>query len=113
MEATTTEKTGASTNGNGHVTADDQQGLFDQVIKNDELETALEEREKKNNSRKAVTAAFKEADAKAKGIIATLDIEPDTTIRVGRFRITKSSVEGRSVAFETEPTERLSISTVD
>lgn len=99
-------------NGNG-ANVDAQDGLFDQVIENGELEEALEAREKVKASRAALNLKFKEADEKAKGIIATLDVEVDQVVRVGRFRITRTEVEGRSVAFETDPSERLTIAPVD
>lgn len=92
---------------------DPQDGLFDQVIENGDLEQALEDREKVKASRAALNAKFKEADDAAKGIIATLNLETDAVVRVGRFRLSLSSVEGRSVAFDTEPTERLSITVTD
>ena len=113
MEASTTSPQ-ATRNGNGHhASADAQDGLFDQAIKNGDLEAALEEREKRNNSRKELARQFKEAHEKVGLLLAPLDIKPGTTIRVGRFRITKSAVAGRSVAFDTEPTERLSIGLID
>lgn len=92
---------------------DAQDGLFDQEIENAELEAALEAREKVKASRSALNAKFKEADETAKGLIAGLDLDVDTVIRVGRFRISKTATEGRSVAFETEPGARLTISLLD
>jgi hypothetical protein len=107
MEAAT--QTNTRTNGR----ADAQENLLDKVIENGALLTALEEREKRNNSRKALKKQFEEAHEKVKGILATLDLETDQTYRVGQFRITKSSVDGRSVSFSTDPTERLNISLIE
>lgn len=98
---------------NGSRDVDAQYGLFDQVIENEELEAALEEREKVNNSRKALNAKFKTADTEAKGLISALDLSADDVVRCGRFRIKLSEVAGRSVAFETDPAERLTISLLD
>lgn len=103
--AATDEKTSTRTNGR----VDAQEGLFDRVIENGDLEQALEEREKRNNSRKAVTKTYKEAHEKVVGLLAPLGIEEDQTVRCGRFRITKSAVKGRFVSFDTDPTDRLSI----
>lgn len=113
MEAATTPTAGTTANGNGHATADDQQGLFDRVIENGDLLKALEDREKVNASRKALNAKFKEAHEVAKGIIATLALDDGTVVRCGRFRIEKSGVSARSVAFETDPTSKLTISLLD
>jgi len=94
------------------VKSQDQITIDDQIIENPQLEEALEEREKRKASKTAVTAKFKEADDHAKDLINGLGLEENDIVRVGRFRITRTAVEGRSVAFDTEPTERLKISTV-
>ena len=57
---------------------------------------------------KAVRAKFRDADLAVKELVATLDLA-DAPVRVGRFLLTQSEVAGRSVAFETDPTTRLSI----
>lgn len=85
--------------------------LGEQIIENAELEQALEARE---TAREAVAAARKiydEADTAAKAAIAELDL--DGPARCGRFVIRELDVAARSVAFETEPGTRLSISVVD
>lgn len=92
---------------------DDQTGLFDRVIENSKLEAALEDRETRKGLRASAQAKFKEADETAKGIIATLELEVDDVVRVGRFKITRHEVQGRSVAFETDPSERLTITLLD
>lgn len=105
----------SQTNGGsrGGARADAQQGMFDREIENTDLVAALEDREKVKASRAALNAKFKEADDKAKALISELDIQIDETVRVGRFRISKSEIAGRSVAFDTEASERLSISLLD
>lgn len=101
-----------SGNGNGsHVDAQD--GLFDTVIENDSLEKALEEREGMREERSAVNLKWKETTDKIKGIVATLDVDDGATLRCGRFRIDKTSVDAKSVAFETEASTRLNIGIVE
>jgi hypothetical protein len=90
-----------------------QTALDEKVIESVGLEEALEEREKKSNSVRALRKQFKEADNRAKALFNELAIEDEAVVRVGRFRITKSKVPSRSVAFETDPTTRISISTVE
>lgn len=100
----------AASNGTGRGSqVDAQDGLFDQVVENAELEAALEDREKRNNSKNELTRQYKEAHEKVKGMIAVLDIEEDVTVRVGRFRVTRTKTEGGSVAFDRSPGERLTI----
>lgn len=113
--STSNEAPAGSANATGRGSnVDAQDGLFDQLVENAELEAALEDREKRNNSRLELTRQFKEADTKAKGILATLvDIEEGTVVRVGPFRIEKSPVKAKSVAFETGPTSKLSITRAD
>lgn len=89
-----------------------QASLYETTIENAELESALEKRQKAKDAAKAARAALKVEDEKAKGLIATLDLEGGA-IRVGRFVVSQSSVAARSVAFETDPTTRLNISLLD
>lgn len=104
----------AASNGRGAgPQVDGQDGLFDKIVENSELEESLEAREKAKASKSAVTAKFKEADEKAKGLISDLDIGLDDVVRVGRFRLQKSKVDGKTVTFDTEPSERLTISPID
>lgn len=91
---------------------DAQDGLFDQVIDNDLLERALDKREAVKAAKGKALKAFKEADALAKAHLAELELDDDTTIRVGRFRIVSKSVPSRAVSFETQPTTRLSIGVI-
>jgi hypothetical protein len=92
---------------------DDQDGLFDQVIENDLLEQALENRQKHKEQRSAAQAKFKEAHDQAKGILATLELAEDSVVRVGRFRVKNSKVAAKAVAFETAESSRLTISLLD
>lgn len=100
------------TNGAGsHVDA--QEGLFDTVVENDGLLSALEEREAMRQRRSELNLKWKETTETVKGILATLDVEDGGTIRCGRFRIDKTTVEAKSVAFETESTTRLTIGLIE
>ena len=88
---------------------DAQGGLFDQEIENDLLERALEKRQAAKEANAKTAKVWKEANDQARGIISSLDLEEDTVVRCGRFRIKFSSVEARHVSFDTEPTTRTTI----
>jgi hypothetical protein len=92
---------------------DPQESMFDRVIEDGDLIAALEARETARAHRAEVQATFKDADDAAKDKIAALEMETDEVIRAGRFRIKKTSVASREVAFETSPTSRVSISTLE
>lgn len=92
---------------------DPRQGLFDREVEDGDLISALEEREKRNKSRKAVTAKYKEQHDKVKGMLDAYQLGDEEMVRVGRFRIKMSRSEGRSVAFETSPSRRMTISLLD
>jgi hypothetical protein len=93
--------------------SDDQLAFDEKVIDDPDLEEALEDREKVKSQRSALNAKFKEKHEQAVELIDELDITEDTVIRCGRFRVSKSPVAPRSVEFTTNPTERLTISTVE
>jgi hypothetical protein len=94
-------------------TVDPQEGMFDRVVEDGDLIAALEEREKRNRSRKAVTAKYKEQHDKVKALLDGFELGDEEIVRVGRFRIRMSRSEGRSVAFETSPSRRMTISLLD
>lgn len=95
------------------ISDDPRQGLFDRVMEDGDLIAALEEREKRNNSRKAVAAKYKEQHDKVKAMIDAFALGDEEVVRAGRFRIKMSRREGQSVAFETSPSRRMSISLLD
>lgn len=99
--------------GTGNGAVDDQDGLFDQVVENPDLEAALEEREKVRQDRAVVNSRWKDADTKAKNEIDELEIGEEAVVRCGRFRIKKSVTKGKSVAFETSDSSRTTISLLD
>lgn len=92
---------------------DPQDGLFDREVEDGDLIAALEKREKAKDAKKAVTAKYREAHDKVTGMLAGFELGDEEIVRVGRFRIKMSRVEGRSVAFDTSPSRRMTISLLD
>jgi hypothetical protein len=90
-----------------------QASLYEATIENAELEQALEDRERQRNAVAASRKRFREIDDRAKVLIGGLDLGDDAPVRVGRFLITRTAVAARSVAFDTEPTTRLTIRTLE
>ena len=91
----------------------DQLAMDEEVIHDKEAEAALEQRETRKAQLGAVRKEYKEADEEARFAIARHDIPEDGAVRFGRFRVSRRSVPARTVAFETEPTTRLTISVDD
>jgi hypothetical protein len=94
-------------------TVDPQEGMFDRVVEDGDLISALEEREKRRKSFKALEAKYKEADERAKGLIDTYNIGDGEVVRAGRFRIKITRTASREVSFETSASRRMRISTLD
>jgi hypothetical protein len=90
------------------VAAQPQIAIEEHIVESPELEAALEAREVAKAAASEARAAFKTADDTARGLIGALELG-ETPARVGRFRIVVRKVDGRSVAFDTEPTTRLTI----
>ena len=90
------------------------QFAFDEEVVDDVIiEVAFEEREKRKASLSAVRSEFKEAHDKATAAIAAIKLEVGSAARVGRFRITRTTLKARSVSFETEEKTRIQIGLVD
>lgn len=87
----------------------EQTAIDERVFDSNELERALEEREKHNNSLKAVRNAFKEADEKCKTMLHEFQLAVGEVGRCGRFRIEHKQVAPREVAWETPASSRLTI----
>jgi len=83
-----------------------QIGLEDRMVNNPELEKLLEER----HALKASVSLFRKADLVAKEKI--LAVNETMPYRVGRFLITKQSIPGKTIAFETSDAIRVSIKNV-
>ena len=84
-----------------------QISMDDNIVKDDELEKILEERQELKQS----ASDYKKADKKAKDRIRS--IETPTPYRVGRFIISSSIVPAKTVAFDTAEGIRFSIKTAD
>lgn len=92
------------------VGGDPQDGLFDEVIADAELEAALDARAKAKDAKKRATRTFNERHDVVKGKLDALDLEDDTVVRCGRHRIKVTRTPPRSVAFETDGGRRMTIS---
>lgn len=95
------------------VAADPQTRLDERTIESTELESILEERAGAKEKAALAVQTAKGFDERARALIDELVTDEEAVVRVGRFRVTKSKVPARSVAFETSPTSRVRISTVD
>ena len=88
----------------------DQLALDEQRIDDLALEQALERRLSMRlelaEARKASEAADKEADVE----IEKLELPDEGAVRCGRFRLTRTTMPGRSVSFETASKSRVRIS---
>ena len=89
-----------------------QLGMDETLIENAELEAVLEERLRLQTIAGETRKRFEEQNEIARGEIEKLELGEGLVVRIGRFRITRSSVQGRSVAFETEPTTRVNIKVI-
>jgi hypothetical protein len=94
-------------------TVDPQEGMFDRVVEDGDLISALEEREKRRASAKTVQAKYAEAHDKAKALIDAYNIGDGEIVRAGRFRIKITRTASREVSFETSASRRMRISTLD
>jgi hypothetical protein len=93
---------------------DPQLAMDERAINNPELEKALERRLRAKDDVAEVRGVYKKAHAEVQAAIELLpDFEPDSALRVGRFRITKRHIDARSVSFETEARDQISIGLVD
>jgi hypothetical protein len=90
-----------------------QTSLDETVVEHAELAEALEARERLKDRRSKLNRDYQEADEHAKTLVGQLDLADGDTVRVGRFRISRTAVAGRTVAFETGERSRLTISMLD
>jgi hypothetical protein len=77
--------------------------LFDQIIENNALIQALEDRQRAKDRRDRPAgerAKFQEADERARAQIAELALEPGTMVRAGRFRLRTTEVDPAHVEFD-------------
>jgi hypothetical protein len=91
-----------------------QLAMDERAITNPELEAALERRLRAKDDVSEVQLVYKRADEEVKAELARIpDFPPDSALRIGRFRVSKRHVAARSVSFETEARDQLSIGLVD
>lgn len=95
------------------VTANPQISIAEQVVEDDELEAALEARERAKVAAGAAQKTYREHDETAKAMIRELELEPGALVRCGRFVVATTEVAARAVAFETSPTTRITIAAGD
>lgn len=88
-----------------------QVGMDETVVDNPQLEQLLDARYAQLEARRQVAQAFSEADEAARAALAELDIAEGTALRIGAYRITKTTSAARHVEFDTEPKTRLRIGT--
>lgn len=86
-----------------------QLGFDERVIEDTALEGALEQRLTRKEAAGEARKHYKAAHEKVAAMVDQLGLTEDDAIRVGRFRITRRAIAGRSVSFDTDPTTRLTI----
>jgi hypothetical protein len=90
----------------------DQLGFDEQVVEISDLEQALEERLRRKVVVDETRKAYNEANELAAAEIAKLELPDGKVVRVGRFRISRTAVSARSVAFDVKATSRIRITLV-
>lgn len=95
------------------MTAEPQTRIDEKIVESPELESLLEERAAAKEKLAMARSTAEGLTDRAKQKIDELGLDVGSTMRVGRFRISKSLTAGRSVAFDVDPKERVSIGTVE
>jgi hypothetical protein len=90
-------------------TMDPQTRMDETVIDHSTLEAALDEREKRLNSKRELTKQYKEANDKVRALLGEFNLQDGEVARCGRWRISKKAIPARSVAFEAAPSSRIQI----
>lgn len=91
----------------------DQIAMDEQVIDDPVVEKALDKRQQAKLAKEAPVAAYREADEVAKEAIKRLELPDGGVARVGRYRITKTFVNGRDVSFSTAGRSQVRIGLVE
>ena len=84
--------------------------IYERTVEDADLEAALEAREAAKGRRGEAQKAFTKADEQAKAKLEGLELDDGSPVRIGRFVVTVKAQPGKSVSFETAPSERLQIS---
>lgn len=87
-----------------------QQAFDEQVIEDEEIEAALDDREKKKHSLDAVRKIYDGAHEFAMAKITELELPEGGAARVGRFRVTRQAVPAGHREFDTKASSRIRIS---
>lgn len=94
------------------VTADPQIEINEIEITNPALLKALEDRQDKKHDAAAARKLYKTADDRARALLGEHDLADNTVARIGQYKITKTAVPARAVAFETDPSSRITIALI-
>lgn len=86
-----------------------QTAMDERVIEDAELEKALEDRQVAKGHKNEAAAKFETLTDVVKDGLGKHNIRAGSPVRVGRFRISKTTTKPREVAFETKGSSRLSI----
>jgi hypothetical protein len=89
-----------------------QLALDETTVTDADLEAALESRQRSKEEAASARGEFTTADNVAKALIERLELD-EGPVRIGRFRITRSVLKGRSVTFETQDKPRVQIALVE
>lgn len=92
--------------------AEDQLALDETVIADKSAEAAFEALQERKEEMGAVRKLYKAAKELADAKVAQLELPEGGAVRVGRFRITRTAVAGRTVSFDTAPTSRVRIALI-
>ena len=85
-----------------------QLGMDEEVLDNEELEAALEERWEAAQEKSEPVKKWRLADEKAKGLVKAA-VEVGRVVRVGRFRIERKATDPRHVEFDSRAGDRVNI----
>jgi hypothetical protein len=90
-----------------------QTAIDEELIDNQELEKLLEDREQAKGAKNEAARKFTTVDDLTKAKLKELGVSDDEgetyRYRCGRFVLTASVTEGKSVSFETAPSQRITI----
>lgn len=93
---------------------DPQLAMDERAINNPDLEAALERHLRARDDVAEARGVVKVEKKRIDALLDTVaDFEPDTALRVGRFRVTKRHIEGSHREFDTAPRDQISIGLVD
>lgn len=89
--------------------AKNQLAMDERVVRDAELEDALEARLRAYDDLSEVRGVFSRKDEEARAKIDALKLSDGEVVRVGRFRVERRYIEAREVAFSSKPSSRIAI----